>query len=111
VAAGSVDTKNRTRDKHLRSADFFDITTHPHVTFTVDGVTPRGEGVRVTGTLTIRAHARPAAFDATVSTADGEVSLDGELQGNRADFGMTWNMIGIAAMHSTIAVHAVFTRP
>jgi hypothetical protein len=46
-----------------------------------------------------------------VSTADGEVWLDGELHVNRADFGMTWNMLGIAAMHNTIVIHAVFTRP
>src|SRR5579859_7193953 len=25
VAAGSIDTKNSVRDKHLRSADFFDV--------------------------------------------------------------------------------------
>ena len=53
---------------------------------------------------------RPATFDARVSTADGEIVLDGELKVNRADYGMTWNFIGIAAMDSTIAVHAVFTR-
>jgi len=38
VAAGSIDTKNPIRDKHLRSADFFDIATHPDLTFTADGV-------------------------------------------------------------------------
>ena len=41
---------------------------------------------------------------------DGELTLDGELKVNRADYGLPWNFIGIAAMDSTIAVHAVFTR-
>src|SRR5438045_8829877 len=47
VAAQSIDTKNSTRDKHLRSADFFDVATHPDLTFAVDGVAPAAGGVRV----------------------------------------------------------------
>ena len=123
VAAGSIDTKNSIRDKHLRSADFFDIGTHPDLTFAVDGVAPAGSpadstaadsaadgGVRVTGSLTVRGRTRPASFDATVSATGDEVRLDGELRVNRADFGLTWNRMGIASMDSTIVVRAVFTR-
>jgi polyisoprenoid-binding protein YceI len=110
VAAESVDTKNPQRDKHLRSADFFDIDNHPAFIFAAEGVRPTDGGVRVTGTLTVRGRTRPASFDAKVSTADGVVVLDGEIRVNRADYGMTWNFIGIAAMDNTIAVHAVFTR-
>jgi polyisoprenoid-binding protein YceI len=110
VAAESIDTKNSTRDKHLRSADFFDIVTHPDITFAADGVTPADGGVRVTGSLTVRGRTRPASIDAKVSTADGQVSLDGELQVNRADFGLMWNKLGIASMDNTIVIHAVFTR-
>ena len=110
VAAGSIDTKNSTRDRHLRSADFFDVATHPDLTFAVDGVAPADEGVRVTGRLTIRGRTRPASFDATVSATGDEVRLDGKLQVNRADFGLTWNRMGIASMDNTIVVRAVFTR-
>jgi polyisoprenoid-binding protein YceI len=110
VAAASVDTKNSTRDKHLRSADFFDVTTHPDLTFTVDDVRPADGGVRVAGSLTVRGTTRPAAFDAQVSALGDEVSLDGALQVNRADFGLTWNRLGIASMDNTIVIHAVFTR-
>jgi polyisoprenoid-binding protein YceI len=110
VNAESIDTKNPQRDKHLRSADFFDIDSHPDFTFAADGVSPAGEGARVTGTLTIRDRTRPASFDAKVSVADGEIQLDGKLQVNRRDFGMTWNFIGIAAMDNTIVMRAVFTR-
>ena len=110
VAAGSVDTKNARRDAHLRSADFFDVATHPDFAFTADGVSPADGGVRVTGSLTVRGRTRPASFDARVTSVDGEVWLDGELQVNRADYGMTWNWMGIASLHNKIAVHAVFTR-
>ena len=110
VAAESVDTKNPKRDKHLRSADFFDIATHPDFTFEVDGASSSDGGVRITGSLTVIGRTRPASFDAAVSMVDGEVRLDGELQVNRADFGMTWNWMGIAAMRNTIVFHAVFAR-
>ena len=110
VKAESVDTKNPRRDKHLRSADFFDVANHPEFIFAAESVTPTDAGVRVAGTLTVRDRTNPASFDASVSTADGALTLDGELKVNRADYGLTWNFIGIAAMDSTIAVHAVFTR-
>jgi polyisoprenoid-binding protein YceI len=110
VAAGSIDTKNKMRDRHLRSADFFDVATHPGLTFAVDGVEPADGGVRVTGGLTVRGRTRPVSFDAKVSGADDEVWLDGEVPVNRADFGLTWNRMGIASMDNTIVVHAVFTR-
>ena len=110
VGAGSIDTKNKMRDKHLRSADFFDIASHPDLTFVADGVTPANGGVRIAGRLTVRGRTRPVSFDAKVSVADGAVWLDGEIGVNRADFGLTWNMMGIAPMESTIVVHAVFTR-
>jgi polyisoprenoid-binding protein YceI len=110
VAAESIDTKNSIRDRHLRSADFFDVAAHPDLTFAVDGVAPADGGVRVTGRLTIRGRTRPASFDVTVSATDDEVRLDGKLQVNRADFGLTWNRMGIASMDNTIVVRAVFTR-
>ena len=111
VAARSVDTKNKKRDEHLRSADFFDAANHPDITFTVDGIRPGNGGVRVTGSLAVRGRTRPVSFDAMISSADGETWLDGEVQVNRADFGLTWNQMGMASMRNTITVHAVFTRP
>ena len=111
VAAASIDTKIKKRDDHLRSADFFDAANHPGITFTVDGIKPGNGGVRVTGSLAVRGRTRPVSFDATVSSAHGETWLDGEIQVNRADFGLTWNQMGMASMRNTITVHAVFTRP
>ena len=73
-------------------------------------VTPTGGGVRVAGTLTVRDRTNPVSFDARVASDGGELMLDGELKVNRGDYGLNWNFIGIAAMDSTIAVHAVFTR-
>jgi polyisoprenoid-binding protein YceI len=110
VAARSVDSKNKRRDEQLRSADFFDVANHPDITFTVDSIRPDNGGVKVAGSLTVRSRTRPVSFDAQVSTADGEVTLDSQVQVNRADFGLTWNRAGFVSMHNTITIHAVFTR-
>ena len=111
VAAGSIDTKMKKRDEHLRSAHFFDVASTPDITFTAEQVTPSGEGVTVTGALTVRDRTRPVSFPARVTVLDGaQVELDGEIQVNRADFGMTWNQLGMVSVHNTITVHAVFTR-
>jgi polyisoprenoid-binding protein YceI len=111
VAAASVDTKMKKRDEHLRSADFFDVANTPDITFAAEQVTPSGEGVTVTGALTVAGRTRPASFAARVSGFDGaQVELDGELRVNRTDFGLTWNQLGMSSVHAAITVHAVFTK-
>ena len=111
VAAASIDTKNTRRDTHLRSADFFDSGNHPDITFTVDGIRLSAEGAAVTGALTVRGRRRPLSFAAAASAhGDGEIWLDAEVHINRADFGLTWNLLGTTSMHSALPIHAVFTR-
>jgi polyisoprenoid-binding protein YceI len=111
VAAASIDTKNTRRDTHLRSADFFDSANNPNITFTVGSIRPSGQGVAVTGALTVRDDTRPLSFDAAASVqSDGEIWLDAEVHINRADFGLTWNQMGMTSMNNTLTIHAVFTR-
>jgi len=112
VAAASIDTKNARRDAHLRSADFFDSGNHPDITFTADDIQPSGRGVAVTGMLTVRGRTRPLSFDAAASVrADGGIRVDAEVHVNRADFGLTWNRMGMISVTNTLTIHAVFTRP
>jgi polyisoprenoid-binding protein YceI len=111
VAAASIDTGNTRRDTHLRSADFFDSGHHQDITFTTDGIRLSGQGAAVTGALTVRDRRRPLSFAAAASTpGDGEIWLDAEVRINRADFGLTWNRLGMTSMHNTLTIHAVFTR-
>jgi polyisoprenoid-binding protein YceI len=109
VAAASVDTKNKMRDKDLRSAKLFDAASHPDITYTVDAMQPANGGVRVTGSLTVRGRTRPLSFDAKVSATAGEVRLDAEVPVNRADFGLTYSPMRMAPMNNTIVIRAVFT--
>ena len=111
VAAASIDTKKAKRDTHLRSADFFDTANHPDITFTVHGIRPSGPGAEVTGTLTVRDRTQPLSFQAAVTVqGNGAIWLDSEVHINRADFGLTWNFLGMVSMHNILTIHAVFTR-
>jgi polyisoprenoid-binding protein YceI len=110
VAAASIDTKNKKRDAHLRSGDFFDVEKYPDITVGVDQITLAGDGVDVTGSLTVHGVTRPVSFPARVSFFGDEVWLDAEVQVNRADFGLTWNQLGMTSMTNTITVHAVYSK-
>jgi polyisoprenoid-binding protein YceI len=44
IDAASLDTGNRTRDKHLRSNDFFGVDEHPQVRFTSTRVVENATG-------------------------------------------------------------------
>jgi polyisoprenoid-binding protein YceI len=111
VAAASIDTKNTRRDTHLRSADFFDSGNNPDITFSTHDIRPSGQGVAVTGALTVRGRTRPLSFEAAAwVTGEGEIWLDAEARINRADFGLTWNQLGMAGVNNTLTIHAVFTR-
>lgn len=111
VATASIDTNNPRRDTHLRSADFFDSGNYPDITFTAEAIRPSGQGIAVTGTLTVRGRTRPLSVDASATVrGDGEVCLDAKVIINRADFGLTWNRMRMASMNNTLTVHATFTR-
>jgi polyisoprenoid-binding protein YceI len=111
VAAASVDTKKASRDKHLRSKDFFLAEEHPLITFAVAKLTPAADGVTVEGTLTVRDRTNPVTFTAAAApVAGGAVALDATVGVDRSQYGLTWNQFGMASMHNTITIHAVFTR-
>jgi len=40
---------------------------------------------------------------------NGEIWLDAEVRINRADFGLTWNLVGMVSLNNTLTIHAVFT--
>jgi polyisoprenoid-binding protein YceI len=111
IATESLTTKNAKRDKHLRSADFFHSVKHPSITFTLDKITPAGEGAEISGSITVRDVSQPISFPATVTrTGDGGLLLDATVQVDRSVFGLTWNQLGMASMKNEITIHAAFTK-
>lgn len=55
IDVASVNTKNERRDRHLRTADFFEAETYPNITFVSNSIRQTGENTFVaTGQLTIK---------------------------------------------------------
>jgi polyisoprenoid-binding protein YceI len=112
IGAASVDTKNRKRDQHLRSADFFDAAAHPTIVVDVTRAAPAADAeVQATGTLTVAGRTRPLAVTAVLAGASGqEVTLTADAEIDRADFGMTWNQLGMLKGPAHVRVVAKFVN-
>jgi polyisoprenoid-binding protein YceI len=98
VQTASIDTDEADRDKHLRSADFFDVEHHPTMTFRSASVTPRGTNrFDVHGPLTIRGVSRPVIVPVTYLGMAKDpwgvqrAAFEAEVTLNRKDYGLNWN--------------------
>lgn len=98
IQAASIDTRNKDRDAHLRSNDFFNMETYPTITFVSTGVEAVGdEGYRVTGDLTIKGVTKSVTvdFEYTGSAVDPfgnhRLGFEGRSTVNRKDWGVNWN--------------------
>jgi polyisoprenoid-binding protein YceI len=98
IEAASIDTRSADRDGHLRSNDFFDMETHPQISFASTSVEALGDGTyRVTGDLTIKGVTKPVsvdfdyAGDAVDPFGNHRVGFEGSVVVNRKDWGVNWN--------------------
>jgi polyisoprenoid-binding protein YceI len=110
--AASLNSKNKQRDRHLRSADFFDAADHPRVVVTVSRVElTHGVQLAAEGELEAAGVREPVSFTGEVVDASADaVTLQGEVTVDRSRFGMTWSPLRMASMQATGSVTARFTR-
>jgi polyisoprenoid-binding protein YceI len=110
--AGSLNTKNKQRDKHLRSPDFFHADKHPHAVLTVASARPAGPAdLECQGTFEAAGHERPVTFTAHVQEASEQaIMLTAELEVDRTEFGMTWSPLHMASLTAFGTVQARFVR-
>ncbi|MBX2967122.1 MAG: YceI family protein [Cyclobacteriaceae bacterium] len=91
----TIDTNNEGRDKHLRSADFFDVEKFPTLTFKSTSFNKTGEKTyKVTGDLTMHGVTKPVTLDVTLTGTttgrDGKKIAGFKATGtfNRIDWGV-----------------------
>jgi len=98
IQAASVDTHERDRDTHLRSADFFDVEKFPALTFRSGAITRKGDQrFDVAGDLTIHGVTRAVTFDVTFlgkakdPWGNERIAFEADATINRKDYGLHWN--------------------
>jgi polyisoprenoid-binding protein YceI len=97
IQAATLDTNNEKRDEHLRSADFFDVTAYPIVTFSLIELVLSAEGkLELSGTLRIRDNELrvQAPVKASRPAAD-RLRLDTKVSVDRKAAGVGWSKMGM----------------
>jgi polyisoprenoid-binding protein YceI len=98
IGMASVDSGNRTRDEHLRSAELFDVARFPEATFRSTDVEWRGDAGTAHGDLTIHGVTRRVALDVTYEGSARDpwgaerAVFSAATTIDREDFGVSWNM-------------------
>jgi polyisoprenoid-binding protein YceI len=111
ISATSLDTGNKKRDEHLRSADFFDAEHHPTITLTVVSAAAQPTGVAVQADLEVKGVHHPLPFTATITEATADsVTATAEAAVDRKNHQLTWNQLGMMKDVTTVSVTAVFRR-
>jgi polyisoprenoid-binding protein YceI len=106
IEAASVQTGNRRRDRHLRSAAFFDADNHPHVRFVSDSVAMQGDTLKVRGRLFARDRSIPLELDAQVRQVDGGLEIDAATAAPHRELGMIYSPLRMISPRSELAVKA-----
>lgn len=110
VEADSLDTKQKKRDKHLRSEDFFHVAEHPQVRFASETATVEGDQLTATGQLHAAGRSIPVHVTGTIRAVDDEFEIEASALADHRELGMTWSPIGILRAPSTLLVSGRLLR-
>jgi polyisoprenoid-binding protein YceI len=98
IKSASIDTGNADRDKHLRSADFFDAEKCPEITFKSSKIASTGKDqYSVSGTLTMHCVSKEVTLPVNLlgivkdPWGNERASFEVVLKLNRKDYGINWN--------------------
>lgn len=87
----TIDTDSGSRDKHLRSKDFFWVSKYPALTWKVISIKKTGKGrFIVRGNLTIKNVTRSLRLPVVVTTTAKQVRVKGKFAINRQSVGIDY---------------------
>ena len=110
VRTASAGTFSEGLDKHLKSADFFDVGNHPTATFRATSIRPTdADSADIAGSLTLRGVTKPIIIKADFNQAGVNpldkiytVGFDGSAKIKRSDFGINY---GLPAVGDEVTLH------
>jgi polyisoprenoid-binding protein YceI len=105
IDAGSLNTANARRDKHLRSAAFFDAERHPRIEFVSQRAGLRGERLHVRGLLSAAGKSVSIELDASAERDGDELVVDATVQLDQRRLGMDWSPLGVIRAPAELTVH------
>jgi len=97
IEVASVSTGNADRDKHLKSADFFNAEKFPKMTFVSTSVSGPADHMTVKGDLSIHGVTKPVKFEgkytgvANDPFGNTKIAFNGRGTISRKEFGLLWN--------------------
>ena len=95
MESGSIETRLKKRDEHLKSKELLNAEEYPTITFESAEVKEYKEkGYRIVGTLTIKGVSKEITFYANLTKSDKEGefgNLAVEASISRSEFGLNWN--------------------
>jgi polyisoprenoid-binding protein YceI len=105
IDASSLDTNNTKRDKHLRSADFFDVENHPQIRFVSDSAKLDGERLTVSGRLYVAGQSIPLNLDASVRRDGDELEVEARSSADHRTLGMIHSPLKMIRTPSELIIH------
>ncbi len=98
IDLNSINTRDENRDAHLRSKDFFDVENFGPMTFSSTKVEAGGNGLLVTGDLSIKGVTKPVTLDVEVLGVSDDpwggtrVGFEGSTTISRKEFGVDFQI-------------------
>lgn len=98
IKAASVNTDNQTRDKDLRSANFFETDKYPEIRFQSTKVEKIDDQLQVTGNLTMKGVTRQITLPVTLEKAEVKgktrLGIETRMTLNRFDYNISFDPTG-----------------
>ena len=97
IQAASIDTHNNQRDRHLRSAEFFDVERFPHIEFLCSTITRRAGEWIARGRLSLHGVTQEIEFPITIAGpitdpwGNSRLGIEATFMVRRQDYGISWN--------------------
>jgi polyisoprenoid-binding protein YceI len=112
IRAASLSTGIGQRDKHLRSADFFDVERFGEISVVITAVHPtQGKAADLRADFTIKGTTASLPLPVTITElTDGSIRIAGEATVDRSQFDLGWNKLGMIGSTATVAAEAIFVR-
>ena len=118
VNTDSIDSNDDERDKHLRSAEYFNCEKFPSMSFKSTKIEKTGDAYRVTGNLTILAVTKSVTMRMK-KVGEGKdpwggyrMGFDGSLMIKRSEYGMTAKIPGIGdEVYLTLGIEGIKHDP